>query len=768
MSASIPGDGDVRRYAFAMEAASIGAWDWDLLTGQVWWSDNLGEILGVERDPSKETLDGFLHVVHPEDRDRVRAAISQTVETGEDYLAEFRIIGSDGRTRWIQGKGRVIRDEAGQAIRLLGISTDVTARREAEDARSLLAAIVESSTDAIVVRSLDGIIMSWNPAAERLYGYKAEEMIGRPIDSLIPPDRHHEFEENLEQVRRGERAPAYETVRLRSDGTLIPVSVSVSPIIDESGRILGAATITRDDTERRRAAERLQLLAEASRIFAEKTHDLESTLRAIAAQLVRVIGDGCIMRLLSDDGQWLLPAAVEYADPAATEYTRRMLAAVAHRADEGVNGQVAQTGEPVFLPEVEPATLMAQLRPEYREHVARFPTFGLMVVPLRARGRVIGTVGLSRLQPGRPYTRADLTLLQQLADHAGLAVDNARLLNDAQRAERRYRTLFESIADPIVVFDPTLRFLDANPAALALLGWSWEELSELRLPALLVAAETEVLEECSQLRRDGRWHGEVELRRRDGTTVPVEVIVTAAELSGETVYLASCRDITERRLLRHLQEDFLAMVSHDLRGPLTVIRANADLLRLRRTFEERTVRTILSQVDRMDRLIEDLASVVQVETGGLELNREPVDLPALIRQEVELIESRTDRHTVRIETPPGPVVSACDSKRLAQVLQNLLENAVKYSPAGGEIVVRLEESETEITISITDCGVGIAPQDIPRLFERYYRAGDGEQASGLGLGLYIARMIVEAHGGRIWAESTLGQGSTFTVALPRG
>jgi len=149
------------------------------------------------------------------------------------------------------------------------------------------------------------------------------------------------------------------------------------------------------------------------------------------------------------------------------------------------------------------------------------------------------------------------------------------------------------------------------------------------------------------------------------------------------------------------------------------------------------------------------------------LNRESVDLPALIRHEVELIQSRTDRHNVRIETPSSPVACLCDTKRFAQVLQNLLENAVKYSPDGGEIVVRLEENQTEIIISITDCGVGIAPQDLPRLFERYYRAGDGEQASGLGLGLYIARMIVEAHGGRIWAESTLGQGSTFTIALPR-
>ncbi len=766
MSDQAPSDPDLRRFVFAMDAANVGAWDWNIQTGEVWWSPNLPALHGIEPSAFDGTFQGFLQLIHPDDRERVVAAVNRALETGEDYLIEFRVTGTDGRTRWIQGKGRVLRDEAGKPVRMLGVGADVTSRREAEAARLALAAIVESSNEAIITRTLDGMITSWNPAAERLYGFTAEEMIGKPISLLIPPDRQHELEENLDQARRGEYVPPYETVRRRRDGTLIAVSVSVSPIRDERGRIVGAATFTRDETERRRATERLRILAEASRVFAETALDLDSTLQAVARHLVHAIGDGCIMRLISDDGQWLLPAAIEYADPGATRFTQEFLSSLAHGATEGLNGQVVQTGEPVFLPEIDPQSLVALVKPEYRAHLTQLPTHGLIIVPLRARGRVIGTVALSRLQPGRAYTPADLAFVQQFADHAALAIDNARLLRDSQLAQRRYRALFESLADAVIVFDDQLRFLDANTSALALLGYAWEELAVLPVPAIVVMDEAEILAEFDKLQREGRWHGELAVRHRDGRLIPVEAMATKTELNGVTAFLASWRDITERKMLRRLQEDILAMVSHDLRGPLTVLRATAQLLRRRATGEQHSVETILRQADRMNRLIDDLAGIVQLETGTLELNVQDVDLLALARREAEIVQGQTDRHVVRVESALPAAIGRWDPERLAQVLQNLLENAVKYAPDGGEILVQITGAPGEIRLSVTDQGIGIARDDLPHLFARYYRASSRNDASGLGLGLYIVRMLVEAHGGRIWAESTPGQGSTFTIALP--
>jgi two-component system sensor histidine kinase VicK len=206
------------------------------------------------------------------------------------------------------------------------------------------------------------------------------------------------------------------------------------------------------------------------------------------------------------------------------------------------------------------------------------------------------------------------------------------------------------------------------------------------------------------------------------------------------------------------------MVSHDLRSPLTVIRASAQLLQRRGEYREATVETILEYADRMARLIDDLADLVRLDEGHLPLQREPLDLVALARQCAAAAEKQSARHAVRIEEPDTAICGAWDRVRLGQVVENLLGNALKHGAEQGEVVVRVEEREGEALLSVRDAGPGIDPEHVPHLFDRFYRASD--RSPGLGLGLYISRILVEAHGGRIWVESQPGQGSTFTIALP--
>ena len=213
-----------------------------------------------------------------------------------------------------------------------------------------------------------------------------------------------------------------------------------------------------------------------------------------------------------------------------------------------------------------------------------------------------------------------------------------------------------------------------------------------------------------------------------------------------------------------MQRDFLAMVSHDLRSPLTVIRGSAQLLQRRGEYREATVETILAYADRMARLIDDLADVVRLEEGQLPLQRERFDLVDLARECVAAAEEHNTRHEVRVEAPAGAVCGAWDRVRLGQVVENLLGNALKHGAEEGKVVVRVETWASEALISVQDFGPGIAPDHMPHLFDRFYRANS--RSSGLGLGLYISRILVAAHGGRIWAESQPGQGSIFTVALP--
>ena len=256
--------------------------------------------------------------------------------------------------------------------------------------------------------------------------------------------------------------------------------------------------------------------------------------------------------------------------------------------------------------------------------------------------------------------------------------------------------------------------------------------------------------------------------RKDGTRVEVAITLSPIRDAGGRVVGASAiaRDVTERKRLERMQEDFLAMASHDLRTPATVIQARAQLMKRRRAYDETGVLAILEQTRRMERLIADLGEVVRLEAGRVELRTGPVDLGALAREAAGRAQSQAAAHAIRLEAPRTPVVGCWDRDRLAQVLDNLLGNAVKYAPGGSQVVVRVERVAGEARLAVADRGPGIAPEHLPRLFERFYRADGTGAAAGLGLGLYISRMLVEAHGGRIWAASAPGEGSTFTVALP--
>jgi signal transduction histidine kinase len=169
----------------------------------------------------------------------------------------------------------------------------------------------------------------------------------------------------------------------------------------------------------------------------------------------------------------------------------------------------------------------------------------------------------------------------------------------------------------------------------------------------------------------------------------------------------------------------------------------------------------------MERLITDLRELVQVEGGRLALRREPVDLVEIVHEALTRARTQETGNALQIEAPLFPIVGFWDRDRLGQVLDNLIDNAIKYSPHGGEIAIWVEATNAEGLVRIEDHGIGIASDVLPQLFERFYQGQDPGVSTGLGLGLYIARMLVEAHGGRIWAESEPGQGSTFVIALPR-
>jgi PAS domain S-box-containing protein len=284
-----------RSEAYLTEAQRLthtGSWAWRVAgRDTLHLSEEWYRIYGFDPENGPPAFEQLLQRTHPEDRAKWKGAIDRAIDGKSDYEVEFRILLPDGATKYIHTVGHPVLNASGDLVQFVGSSTDITERKRAEQATLLLAAIVESSHDAIVSKSLNGVITSWNKGAERLFGYAAEEAVGQNITLIIPAERRDEERTILEQLARGERVDHFETVRMRKDGSLLDVSLTISPMKDTSGRVVGASKLARDITERKRAEEALHQaqtdLAHASRLTtmgeftASLAHEVKQPIAAV-------------------------------------------------------------------------------------------------------------------------------------------------------------------------------------------------------------------------------------------------------------------------------------------------------------------------------------------------------------------------------------------------------------------------------------------------------------------------------------------------------
>ena len=235
----------------AQQAAHVGSFDWNIKEDVNRWTPELEAMYGLQPGTFAGTFDAWERLVHPDDIEGAKHCLSEALQQG-DFEGEWRVIWPDGSVHWILARGYVFKDRAGKPERMLGVNIDVSARKQAERANNLLAAIVGSSDDAIISKTLEGIITSWNKSAERILGYTSEEAVGKHITLIIPEDRLDEETEIIERIKRGDRVEHFETIRRRKDGSLVNLSLTISPVKDSQGRITGASKVARDITERRR------------------------------------------------------------------------------------------------------------------------------------------------------------------------------------------------------------------------------------------------------------------------------------------------------------------------------------------------------------------------------------------------------------------------------------------------------------------------------------------------------------------------------------
>ena len=340
----------------------------------------------------------------------------------------------------------------------------------------------------------------------------------------------------------------------------------------------------------------------------------------------------------------------------------------------------------------------------------------------------------------------------------------------ADEARARLAAIFDSSEDAIISKTLDGIITSWNHAAERLYGYTAEEI--VGRPIATIVPEdrrAELADIMARLAQGERIaHHETVRVHKDGTRIEVSNSISPIHDRTGRIIGASkiARDIHERRALERQKQELVEMVAHDLGSPLTVIKGFAQILQRRQRYDERAVSKIVAETGRMGRLVNDLLEAARLEAGRLELRRAPVDLTILARDCAAQAALLAGRRRVRLEAPEQPVVGDWDGDRVEQILTNLLDNALKYAPHG-DVTVRVAAVAEEAQVSVIDHGPGLTPEELERVFGHYFRsARTARKTAGTGLGLYICKGLVEAHGGRIWVDSVPGLGTTFAFALP--
>ena len=712
-----------------------------------------------------------VRILIPQDRQSEEDDILARLRRGErvEHFETVRVR-RDGRLIDVSLTVSPVRDAAGSIIGASKIARDITGQKQAAAAQAFLAAIVASSEDAIIAKDPNGIIQQCNAATERIFGYSTAELIGRSVRLLIPTDRQREEDDILARMRRGERIEHFETQRLRKDGQLLDISLTISPIKDASGQIIGISKIARDITAQRRAAAEL----------AAQQAWFQITLGSI--------GDAVI----ASDPQ----GRVTFMNAAAARLTGWREADAAGLPLQDVFHIINEKSR---QPVENPAMLVMKLG-----HVLGLANHTLLIARDGTERPIADSAAPIRDESGRM-----LGVVLVFRD-----VTEERRSEETLVEQREWlQTTLESIGDAVVATDVQGRVVFMNPVAEYLTGWNAERargrpaqevfriVDEQRREAvedpvsrvlsegsgvgfgttsLLIAhdgTERPIDQSGAPIRnRDGRLSGVVLVFRDVSERRRIETERHSAAIERERLLEAERAARAEAERASRVKDEFVAMVSHELRTPLNAILGWTQLM-MRGRHEPSTIERGLEIVSRNTRLqaqlISDLLDISRIVSGKLQLEMQPVDVHAVTLDAIETVRHEAVAKDIHIElsldASTGTV--AADPARLQQVIWNLLSNAIKFTPNGGRIDVTLRRHDGQAELTVTDTGAGIRSDVLPHVFDRFHQADRSitRRFGGLGLGLSIVKHLMELHGGTVSGDSPgEGKGATFRISLPAG
>ncbi len=683
----------------------------------------------------------------------------------------------DERTLRLLARAVAFATDAGDAVRVA--ATDVTEAVSLErDLRELEArheALLQNLPVVAYAHSPgDRDALSYvSPRVRRLLGYTPEEVEGMGLGRLVHPDDRDRVVEQVEAA--GARGPLRtEYVAVARDGRLVPVRDEATTVRDAAGNPLYVQGFLVDLGERKELVEELERVAAArgeARADALRRQarldlavaagealgsapDVETALRRVAERAVREFADWCAVDLVEDEGE-LSRLAAAHASAIHDAGTR---AAAPEAVPEADVRQVAESGEPVVVPALDgPAGGEAAAGGGSR-----------ILAPLAARGHSLGVLSFARGPSARAFSSDDLELVLDIARRAALTLDAERLHQRVELEADAARVL-AYVADGVFLVDRPGVIRLWNPAAEAITGFA--------ATTMVGRRPSEVIPGWENFRE------QIPVAGSGGPALPQTVWVdtdegqrwisiSAVEFFGGTVY--AFRDITEAHRLEELKGDFVATASHELRTPLAAVYGAAQTLRrhdfaLDEAGRERFVTMIVEEADRLSRIVNEILLATQLDAGGPALAVEPFDPADLAWRLAEATRSHLRPEiTLDVVVSGKPPEVAADRDKVRQVLVNLIDNAVKYSPSGGKVELGVEPDEDAVRFYVRDEGLGIPANEQERIFQKFYRLDPSmtRGVGGTGLGLYICHELVRRMGGRIWVESEHGDGSTFSFELP--
>jgi len=685
------------------------------------------------------------------------------IADGQVWRGEICNRAKDGSIYWVDTTIVPFLEADGKPRQYMAIRADITERKRMEEMRERLAAIVDSSDDAIISKDLNGIITAWNHGAEKIFGYSSREAVGKPMLMLFPPDRVHEEPEILARIRHGESVNHYETVRIRKDRMRIDLSATISPIRDSSGAIVGASKIARDITERKRAEAALSEQAKVLDLAQVMVRDPEGRIVSWSKgteKLYGYTGEEAVGYLSHELLQTQFPEPLELIE-------RKLAAAgtwegeLTHRKRDGSHVVVASVW------------------------VLHRDSAGDPVRVLEAN--------------------TDVTLRKQAEQQLAGQTEELRRSQQALETQKlMLQSVLDSMAEGLVAADEHGKFTIWNPAATRIVGMGAEDVPagewNTHYGVYMPDAVTPFPIEQNPLTRALRGEaGTAEMfihnpELEQGAWIEISGSPLKAADGSARGGVVAFRDITQRKIderkihklneeleerverrtaelaaANHELEAFTYSVSHDLRAPLRHIGGFSKIL-----MEDfgpgmpAEAQTHLQRIEdgarRMGLLVDELLNLARVGRHALQLQAAP--LKPIVEEVVCLLQPEINGRAVTWNVADLSTAQ-CDSILIKQVFQNLLANALKFTRTREHAIIEITQRQEngETVIAVSDNGVGFSMKYKDKLFGVFQRLHRAEDFEGTGIGLATVQRIVRKHGGRVWAEAELDKGATFYFTL---